>query len=171
MVDAERLVQPLRSWRGARQEGAAPRAGASRGSRPAEGLPLRAVSRRDPAGSARADSMRSNPRIVEQSYRHVQHITRLTQTGLEGREVLLDGAHSRPKFEIARSREILRGVFSTWPYTGYAHAILCWCFILACSDSNKWALRSVHVTFRLAAAPASHVKVQGLRLSPIRSGV
>ena len=22
------------------------------------------------------------------------------------------------------------------PYTGYAHAILCWCFILAYSDSN-----------------------------------
>ena len=23
------------------------------------------------------------------------------------------------------------------PYTGYAHAILCWCFILAYSDSNN----------------------------------
>jgi hypothetical protein len=23
------------------------------------------------------------------------------------------------------------------PYTGYAHAILCWCFILAYSDSNR----------------------------------
>jgi len=23
------------------------------------------------------------------------------------------------------------------PYTGYAHAILCWCFILAYSDSNS----------------------------------
>jgi hypothetical protein len=57
-------------------------------------------------GRIRADSMRSNPRVVEQSYGHVQHITRLTQTGLEGREVLLDGAHNRPKFEIARSREI-----------------------------------------------------------------
>ena len=38
--------------------------------------------------------------------------TRLTQTGLEGRVVLLDGDHSRPKFEIARSRKILPRVFS-----------------------------------------------------------
>ena len=35
-------------------EGAAPRAGASRGSRPTEGLPLRAVSRRNPVGFAAA---------------------------------------------------------------------------------------------------------------------
>ena len=56
--------------------------------------------------------MRSNPRVVEQSYGHVQHITRLTQTGLEGRVVLLDGDHSRPKFEIARSRKNLPRVFS-----------------------------------------------------------
>ena len=32
------------------------------------------------------------------------------------------------------------------PYTGYAHAILCWCFILAYSDSNTG-------TFRCAGTP------------------
>ena len=57
-------------------------------------------------GSDKRAAYLENPRVVEQSYGHVQHITRLTQTGLEGREVLLDGAHNRPKFEIARSREI-----------------------------------------------------------------
>ena len=42
------------------------------------------------------------------------------------------------------------------PYTGYAHAILCWCFVLAYSDSNRSHNRFLTSTPRMKA---------GIRLS------
>ena len=39
------------------------------------------------------------------------------------------------------------------PYTGYAHAILCWCFILAYSDSNKKLVKPLGQ--KLAETPMS----------------
>ena len=56
------------------------------------------------------------------------------------------------------------------PYTGYAHAILCWCFILAYSDSNRGVICKCKQRLSTSKYKSSNTNHQGLGGSGAPSG-